>query len=81
MLLTHPFERLREDGLVRSVDPAASARALLAAAHPAAHVEAMTHRGSRRDVVAHLEALVEVLWVGLSPARRAGVGSSAARAD
>jgi len=67
--LTERFRRLRDDGLVRSVDPSASARAFLAAVHSAAIVETMTHGGPRHGHGRHVDALVEVLWTGLAPIR------------
>jgi hypothetical protein len=70
--LTARFERLRDDGLAGGVDPAAAARAFLAAAHSAALFEAMTRHGSPEGLRAHVEALVEVLWVGLAPPRLGG---------
>jgi len=65
--LTDRFTRLREDGFVGRVDPAAAARAFLTAIHSAALVEAMSHHGAPEDRRAHVDSLVEVLWAGLAP--------------
>jgi AcrR family transcriptional regulator len=76
MALTDRFERLRDDGLVGRVDPAAAARAFLAAVHSAALFETLTRHGPPRAPHApqahgvQVDALIEVLWAGLAPAGR-----------
>ncbi len=66
--LADRFRRLREDGLLGGVDPAASARAFLAAVHSAALFETMTHHEPREGRRGQVESLVDVLWAGLAPA-------------
>ncbi|HET9983946.1 MAG TPA: TetR/AcrR family transcriptional regulator [Longimicrobiales bacterium] len=61
------FRRLRDDGLVGDVDPVAAARTFLAAVHAAALFQAMAHGSGHGPQHAHIEALVNVLWVGLAP--------------
>lgn len=63
--LTDRFKKLRHDGHVGKIDPAASARAFLAAIHSAAMIDLMT--GGAHDRGAMLEGLVDVLWTGFSP--------------
>jgi AcrR family transcriptional regulator len=63
--LTDRFKRLRHDGHVGKIDPAASARAFLAAIHSAAMIDLMT--GGAHDRGPMLDGLVDVLWSGFSP--------------
>jgi AcrR family transcriptional regulator len=64
------FERLRDDGLVAEVDPAAAARAFLAMVHSAVFFELMAHGNRAAGHGSGLEALLQVLWQGLAPPRR-----------
>jgi AcrR family transcriptional regulator len=66
--LTDRFTRLQQDGLASRTDPAAAARAFLAAVHSVAVVQTMTHHGPPHGTQPDTESLVEVLWVGLAPA-------------
>jgi AcrR family transcriptional regulator len=64
------FERLRRDGLMAKVDPAAAARAYLAVVHSAVFFELMAHGKPTARHASPLEALLQVLWEGLEPAGR-----------
>lgn len=61
------FRRLRDDGLMGDVDPVAAARTFLAAVHASALFQAMAHGSGHGPQQAHIEALVDVFWVGLAP--------------
>ncbi|HWA70719.1 MAG TPA: helix-turn-helix domain-containing protein [Polyangiaceae bacterium] len=69
--LTARFQRLRDDGLVGSINPSAAARAFLAAVHSAAILESVAYGGAHHHHGhrGHVDALVEVLWTGLAPDR------------
>jgi AcrR family transcriptional regulator len=71
------FERLRDDGLVANVEPAASAQALLGLVHSAVFFELMAHGKAKGRRVSHVEALVRVLWKGLAPSQTLRTGSRA----
>jgi AcrR family transcriptional regulator len=61
------FARLRDDGLVADVDPAASAQAFLALVHSGVFFELMNQGKARGPVASRLDGLVGVLWQGLAP--------------
>jgi AcrR family transcriptional regulator len=65
--LSARFERLKEDGFIGPVDPAASAKLLLAGAHAAALLPILDHTEHHNARPPSVESLVNVLWRGLAP--------------
>jgi AcrR family transcriptional regulator len=65
--LTARFKRLKRDGLIGPVDPAASAQLLLAAAHAAALLPILDYGGHHKPQPTSVQSLVTILWTGLAP--------------
>jgi AcrR family transcriptional regulator len=65
--LTVRFARLKQDGLIGPVDPAAAAKLLLAGAHATALLPLLDHAEQHHREPPSVESLVKVLWRGLAP--------------
>jgi AcrR family transcriptional regulator len=65
--LTARFRKLSQDGLIGPVNASSAAKALLAAAHSASLVHALSGNSELETLLDQVDGMVEIMWSGFAP--------------